>query len=225
MVTTMDVQQRIAQFENMVRPGADPDNDMAWFSLGSAYADAGRHADAARAFERCIQLNGEFSKAYQLAGQAYLSAGQPEAAARVLEQGYRVAARRGDRLPLKAIAELLAALGRPLPEVSGTSASGVVGVAGQSAQGQFICRRTGRPGTRMARPPFRGPIGQWIQQNISQETFDEWVRQGTKVINELRLDLSREEDEAVYDAHMREFLGIDEELYEQLTGRRPETPG
>ena len=43
----MDVAQRIAQFETMVRPEADPNNDMAWFSLAQAYADAGRHADAA----------------------------------------------------------------------------------------------------------------------------------------------------------------------------------
>ncbi|MCK6478042.1 MAG: hypothetical protein L6Q35_14570, partial [Phycisphaerales bacterium] len=48
----MDPNQRIAQFEAMVRPEADPNNDMAWFSLGSAYRDAGRHADAAKAFAR-----------------------------------------------------------------------------------------------------------------------------------------------------------------------------
>jgi Fe-S cluster biosynthesis and repair protein YggX len=75
----------------------------------------------------------------------------------------------------------------------------------------------------MARPPFKGAIGQWIYENISKETFvGGWVPQGTKVINELRLDLSREEDEKVYDRHMREYLGIDDELYEKLTGRKPE---
>ena len=77
----------------------------------------------------------------------------------------------------------------------------------------------------MSRPPFRGPIGQWIQTNISQETFDEWIRQGTKVINELRLDLSQEKDEEVYDAHMREYLGIDEELYAKLTAGKEGTAG
>lgn len=43
----MDLAARIAQFENMVQ--ADPENDMAHFSLGSAYAQAERHADAPRA--------------------------------------------------------------------------------------------------------------------------------------------------------------------------------
>jgi Fe-S cluster biosynthesis and repair protein YggX len=76
----------------------------------------------------------------------------------------------------------------------------------------------------MSRPPFKGPVGDWIGANISKETFEDWVAQGTKVINELRLDLSRDEDEAVYDAHMREFLGIDDELYERLTGNKPVRP-
>ena len=35
---------RIAQFEKMA--SADPTNEMAHFSLGKAYLDAGRHAEA-----------------------------------------------------------------------------------------------------------------------------------------------------------------------------------
>ena len=72
----------------------------------------------------------------------------------------------------------------------------------------------------MARPPFKGPVGQWIQENITEETFKTWIAQGTKVINELRLDLSREQDEATYDQHMREFLGIDDAMYEGLMGKK-----
>jgi hypothetical protein len=37
------------------------------------------------------------------------------------------------------------------------------------------------------------------------------------VINELRLDLSRDQDQETYDLHMREFLGIDDELHDQIT--------
>lgn len=208
----MDINQRIAQFENMVRPGADPDNDMAWFSLGSAYADAGRHADAAAAFERCVALNPGMSKAYQLAGKALIEAGHPDKAAAVLTEGYKTAAAKGDLMPKKAMGEMLQTLGKPLPEASAAPAPG------PTPSGGFIDRRTGRPGTQMPRPPFRGPVGEWIHQNISQETFNAWIAQGTKVINELRLDLSRDRDEQVYDQHMREYLGIDDELYERLTG-------
>lgn len=212
----MDVTQRIAQFEAMVRPEADPNNDMAWFSLGSAYAQAGRHADAARAYRRCTELNPDMSKAYQLAGSELIAAGDKTSAGELLQAGYTVAARRGDRMPLKAIADLLQSLGLEPPQAPAPVA------AGPTPDGGFVCRRTGRPGTQMARPPFRGRLGEWIHQNIAKETFDDWIRQGTKVINELRLDLSRPEDSRTYDQHMREYLGIDDELYRQIAA--PDAP-
>ena len=211
---------RIAQFENMVRPEADPTNDMAWFSLGGAYADAGRHHDAAKAYERCTELNPAMSKAFQLAGSNYIAAELPADARRILTAGYTSAAAKGDRMPMKAMEDLLKQIGAPVPEVRGAKPG-----AAATAGGSFICGRTGRPGTRMVRPPFKGPIGAWIQTNISQETFNNWIAQGTKVINELRLDLSRDEDEAVYDQHMREYLGIDEELYHKLVDGKEGTAG
>jgi len=202
----MDINARIAQFENMVQPGADPENDMAWFSLGGAYVQAGRHAEAAKAYERCYTLNPAMSKAYQLAGKALVDAGQPGPAADVLTEGYKRAAARGDFLPKKAIAELLTSLGAPVPEIA--AAASAEGPAG----GGFVCTRTGKPGTKQGRPPMRGPVGQWIFENISQETWIDWIKQGTKVINEMRLDLSREDHSATYDQHMYEYLGIDEEV-------------
>ena len=107
--------------------------------------------------------------------------------------------------------DLLEQLGKPVPEVE-TRAP----VAAPS--GSFVCSSSGQPGTKMSRPPFRGPVGEWVAEHISKETFEVWIGQGTKVINELRLDLSRDEDAAVYDEHMREFLGIDEQLYARLQG-------
>lgn len=197
----MDIEQRIAQFEKMALE--DPENDMAHFSLGGVYNQAGRFAEAAASYQRCIAINPSMSKAYQLAGAALMACGREDEAAEVLTRGYTAAAERGDLMPKKAIAELLQRLGRPIPEVRAT-ASGAA-----TASGSFVCRRTGRPGTRMNRPPFRGPLGEWIAANISRETWEAWIAQGTKVINELRLDLSRDEDAATYDQHMREFLGID----------------
>lgn len=204
----MDIQQRIAQFEKMCRE--DPENDMAWFSLAGAYAQAGRPLDAAQAYRRCFELNPAMSKAYQLAGEALIAAGEPVDAAEVLEAGYRAAAERGDLMPKNAMADLLRSLGREPPEVQKKAAA--------APAGTFMCQRTGRPGTQMERPPFRGPVGVWIQQNISKETFEGWIGQGTKVINELRLDLSRDEDAEAYDRHMYEYLGIDDELLGKLRG-------
>jgi Fe-S cluster biosynthesis and repair protein YggX len=207
----MDVSQRIAQFEAMVRPEADPNNDMAWFSLAGAYAQAGRNTDAAKAYLRCAELNPDMSKAYQLAGAALIAEGDTKHAGEVLTKGFGVAAKRGDFMPRKAIGEMLEKLGLPVPQIS------VEAKAPAAAGGTFVCRRTGRPGTKMARPPFKGPVGAWIFENISQETFKDWIAQGTKVINEMRLDLSRDQDADTYDQHMREYLGIDEALLGELT--------
>ncbi|HZW10150.1 MAG TPA: Fe(2+)-trafficking protein [Phycisphaerales bacterium] len=202
---------RIAQFEKMCRE--DPENDMAHFSLAGAYNQAGRFVDAAASYVRCFELNPGFSKAYQLAGAALMASQDTERAKKVLLDGYHVAATKGDLMPKKAIAELLEKLGEPLPEIESA--------APEPPAGSFMCQVTGNPGTQMARPPFKGPVGEWIRQNVSQQTFNAWIAQGTKVINELRLDLSRDEDAETYDRHMREYLGIDDNLYEQLTGRRP----
>lgn len=204
----MDIDQRIAQFENMCRE--DPDNDMAHFSLGNAYLQNDQPAKAAEHFLRCCDLNETMSKAYQLAGEALIAADQPDQAGDILQRGFVQAASRGDMLPQNAMGAMLEQLGKALPEVDEVKAPDAVGETG------FVCAQTGRNGTRMARQPFKGPIGRWILENIAKETFDAWIAQGTKVINELRLDLSRDEDNEVYDQHMLEYLGIDEKLQQEI---------
>lgn len=111
----MDINQRIAQFENMVQ--ADPENDMAHYSLGNAYAQAERWGDAAASYLRCIEKNPGMSKAYQLAGEALVKAGDRERAVEVLTKGYTAAGERGDRMPQRAMGELLKSLGAPVPQV------------------------------------------------------------------------------------------------------------
>ncbi|MHC4414803.1 MAG: Fe(2+)-trafficking protein [Planctomycetota bacterium] len=206
-----NLDERIAQFERMATD--DPENDMAHFSLANTYLQAGRPADAAETFQRCIELNGEMSKAYQLAGQALIECGRTEEAAAILNTGYEVAARRGDLMPKNAMGALLEQIGLEPPRVA-EEAPGQVEQPGPG--GAFICKCTGRPGTQLPEPPMRGALGQWIYDNIAAETWREWIGQGTKVINELHLDFSREEDQRVYDQYMCEFLGIDEALYEEL---------
>jgi Fe-S cluster biosynthesis and repair protein YggX len=210
MTTKLD--ERIERFETMAN--ADPDNEMAHFSLGSAYLEAGRAAEAAQSLERCMQLNPEMSKAYQLAGEAMIRAGWVDRAVETLNSGFEIAASKGDLMPQKAIEELLESIGREAPTLD-------IDVARMARElrekGAFVCTRTGRPGTQLDEPPMRGPIGAWIRDNISAETWRDWIGQGTKVINELRLDFSREEDQATYDQHMYEFLGMDDALIKRLT--------
>lgn len=204
---------RISQFEKMARE--DPENDMAHFSLGNAYLQVRRSAEAAKSFQKCIELNPHMSKAYQLAGEAMIEAGWADQAVEVLNKGFEIAAGKGDRMPQQAIADLLRRIGREPPEITIDLKASV----SKSDESGFVCRRTGRPGTQLAKPPFKGPIGQWIYENISEQTWNAWIGQGTKVINELRLDFSRDQDQDVYDQHMRDFLGIDPDLYVELTAK------
>lgn len=208
MTSTTD---RITQFENMAKE--DPDNDMAHFSLGNAYLQAGRPQDAAVSLQACIQINPDMSKAYQLAGQALIETDEKEAAAKVLKRGYEIASSRGDVMPRDAIAQLLESIGHKPPEV----ASAEVMDQTDDGAGDFNCKATGRRTKQLPEPPMRGKLGQWIYDNIGEETWKQWIAQGTKVINELRLDFSKVEDQKVYDQYMCEFLGIDEALHGKLT--------
>lgn len=208
---TASIDDRITQFENMAQ--ADPDNDMAHFSLGSAYLQGGRAPEAARSLLRCIELNPDMSKAYELAGKALVDAGWTDQAIDTLTTGFSVAASKGDLMPRDAIAEQLRGLGQEPPALTAADEAKAVELSGA-----FVCSRSGRPGTQLPDPPMRGPLGEWIHANISQETWQAWIGQGTKVINELRLDFSRDADQTAFEQHMCEYLGIDPELHAQLTG-------
>jgi len=152
------------------------------------------------------------SKAYQLGGEAMIKAGWEDKAVAFLEKGYLLAAAKGDRMPQQAMAKLLEGIGRKAPLLKEESET----ADRLRDAGAFVCRRTGRPGTKMASAPMRGALGAWIVENISQETWRQWIGQGTKVINELRLDFTRDRDQEIYDQHMREYLGIDDEALREI---------
>ncbi len=203
----MDLEQRIAQFENMAQ--ADPENEMAHFSLANAYAQAGRHGESAASYLRATEAQPDLSKAYQLAGEQFLASGDRGRAIEVWMRGYEVAAKNGDLMPRRAMQEALEREGAALPEVEGLEEVVV-------PEGAFVCSKTGRAGHQLDRPPFKGPVGAWIYENISSETWNAWIAQGTKVINELRLDLSRDQDSETYDRYMHEYLGLDDGKLEEI---------
>ncbi len=199
----MDINARITQWEKMTQEVPD---GMAWFSLGNAYKDADRLDDACTAYREAIRLDPNLSRAYQVLAQLLIEQGKHDVAGDLLETGYPIAASRGDVMPQRAMGSLLEKVGRPVPHVESDAPS-----ESDLGDDQLIDRRTGRAGTRMKSPPMRGPLGQFIIDHYGQETWREWIGQGTKVINELRLDFSKEEDQRTYDLHMMEWLGISEE--------------
>ncbi len=204
----MDIDDRIAQWEKMTQEAPD---DMAWLGLGSAYKEAGRLADADQALSKAIQLNPDISRAYQMRGQVLVDLNRHEDAAQMLTAGYAVAARRGDLMPQKAIISLLEQIGHPVPAVE--QAQRPTAPASSSAN-TVIDRLTGRPGTRMSQPPLRGPLGAFIVDHFSQETWRQWIGQGTKVINELRLDFSNQEHQHIYEQQMKQWLQISDQEIE-----------
>jgi Fe-S cluster biosynthesis and repair protein YggX len=212
----MDPEKRISQFQRLIAD--DPSNDMAYFSLGNAFMQSDRFDEAADTFAQCAKINEAMTKAYQLAGDAYIKAGHTDKAKMILTQGYIEATTRGDMLPKNAIAELLESINAPLPEIEDKPAEST---PSSKPAGDFKCMKSGDMGTKLARAPFRNAMGQWIHENISNETFTEWIHLGTKIINELRLDLSRDDHDAVYEYGMRIFLGYSDEMYQEQMGQTP----
>ena len=188
-----DLQDKIARFENMT--AADPSNDMAHFSLGTAYLEAQKYQEAILSFEASIALNPDMTRAMELCGSAYMQMGNVEEAKKILIDGFTQAASRGEMKVREGITAILKAAGLEIPEVDGE-----------------VAVKEGQP---LDEPPLPGAIGEWIFENVTADMWNVWIGQGTKVINELRLDFSKEEDQKSYEDYMVEFLGIPSEVVEQ----------
>ena len=67
----------------------------------------------------------------------------------------------------------------------------------------------------MTDDPFGDPVGAFILDNISKESWEEWIEMSIKVINELRLDLGDPIGQQTYDEHMRDFLNIPQALFDE----------
>lgn len=197
-----NLESRIEQFRKMA--GDDPNNELGHFSLGRAYLDAGRDAEAVESLERALSINPNLSKAYQLVATALLRQNQRERAIDRLTAGVRKADERGDVLPRTEMTRMLTELGAPVPELTSRQAAQPVG------EGQVHCKRCGRVGTRLAKPPFRNAFGQEIYDNICTDCWREAIGMGTKVINELRLPMNDPQAQKLWDQHIREFLNLQE---------------
>ena len=194
---------RIDQFRKMASD--DPDNPLGHFSLGREYLNAGLFAEAAASLERALQIDPNITKAYQLLGSALLKQGQRDRAVERLTEGARRADERGDLLPRNEMTRMLTELGAPVPELKAApQAQQPVG------EGEVRCARCNRVNRKLAKPPFRNPLGQEIYEKVCYDCWQEWIRMGTKVINEMRLDLSSDFGQAEYDRHLREFMGFEE---------------
>ncbi|MEM8739426.1 MAG: Fe(2+)-trafficking protein [Planctomycetota bacterium] len=214
-----NLEDRIAQWERMA---AEAPDDMAFFSLGNAYKEAERWDDAAKAYGQAIGLNQGMSRAYQFLGESLIKGDRADDARPMLIKGYKAAAERGDEMPKRSIAEMLKRLGEALPDVEDYAAKKAAVEASGSGK-MVLDRRAGQPQPRLADPPMRGPLGQFIYDHFGQITWNQWIGQGTKVINELRLDFSNLAHQDLYEQHMLEWLQVTREEVDEYAQAHAES--
>lgn len=201
----VDADERIGQFKNMTE--ADPDNEMGHFSLGRAYYEAKRFAEAVPSLRRVLELNPTHSKSFQLLGHSLLELGERDEAITLLKKGYEVAAERGDVMPRDGIAKLLTDVGEA-PADSVVAKAAPDAPAGDLSGDGFRCSRCGKPSGKLPQRPFKGDLGEKVLANVCGECWKEWIGMGTKVINELGLQLSDPKAQDAYDEHMTDFLQL-----------------
>ena len=109
-------------------------------------------------------------------------------------------------MPQRAMGSLLEKIGHPVPQVKAA-----VEAAPVAPTNAITDRKSGSVGNRLPDQPMRGALGKFIYDHYSNETWQQWIRQGTKVINELRLDFSNETHQKTYEQHMMEWLGFTQE--------------
>ena len=200
----MDNEARLANFKKMAE--ADPDNELAHFSLGKLYFET-RSFDAAEAsLRRALELNPKHSLAYQLLGETLLAQGNKEDAVELLKRGVVLAHEKGENMPRDRMRELLEAEGIEPPQLQTVEAS--LPAAGGATGGDFVCRRCNKVNAPLGEAPFRSELGEQILATICAPCWREWMLLSIKVINELRLNLMSPKDRELYDQHMKEFLGL-----------------
>ena len=60
------------------------------------------------------------------------------------------------------------------------------------------CVKLGREAEAMERPPFKGPLGQRVFDNVSKEGWRQWLEHSKMLINEYRLDLTSENGQRIW---------------------------
>ena len=72
---------------------------------------------------------------------------------------------------------------------------------------QVFCQKYQRLLPAMAKAPMPGPVGQQLQQQYSQQAWDEWLKLQTMLINEKQLSLM--------DPAARSYLGEQRQKFMQ----------
>ena len=74
----------------------------------------------------------------------------------------------------------------------------------------ITCTKLGKELKGLDKPPFPGPLGKRIFDEISEEAWKQWKDLQIKIINEYRLNLADRKDYEVLLNQMLAFLGFAE---------------
>ncbi|HCA24800.1 MULTISPECIES: oxidative damage protection protein [Pseudomonadaceae] len=82
-----------------------------------------------------------------------------------------------------------------------------------------MCRKYKQELPGLDRPPYPGPKGQEVFNEVSRKAWDEWQKHQTMLINERRLNMMDPEDRRFIQQEMDKFLAGEE--YAQADGYVP----
>ena len=82
-----------------------------------------------------------------------------------------------------------------------------------------LCRKYKEELPGLERPPYPGPKGQDIFENISQQAWLDWQKEQTMLINEKRLNMMNGEDRKFIQGEMDKFFSGED--FEKAEGYVP----
>lgn len=85
-----------------------------------------------------------------------------------------------------------------------------------------FCRKYQKEMEGLASPPYPGPKGQAIFDEVSQQAWQDWLKHQTMLINEKRLNLMDPETQTFLKEELDKFLSGDN--YEKPEGYVPPKP-
>ena len=83
-----------------------------------------------------------------------------------------------------------------------------------------FCKKLKKELEGLAQPPYPGPKGQEIYENVSKQVWEEWQTHQTRLINEKHLNMAEASARKYLQNEMQKFLSGDD--FEQAEGYVPE---
>jgi Fe-S cluster biosynthesis and repair protein YggX len=68
------------------------------------------------------------------------------------------------------------------------------------------CVKLGTEAEGLDKPPFKGPLGQRVYENVSKEAWKKWLEHSKMLINEYRLDLVSEAGQKIWMTELESYF-------------------